>query len=60
METYDQFRIVVGHYARCAVATGMCDATTLCKARALFNILSSLSGVQALFATLKLEVQQAL
>ncbi len=45
--TYHQFRIVVGQYARFAVASKMCSANGLCQAGGLFGMMCSLPSVTA-------------
>ena len=45
--TYEQFRIVVGQYARFAVAAKMCHLDELCRPGALFEIICNLTAVQS-------------
>ena len=47
MGTYDQFDVVLGQYARFAVAAEMCKPMQLVRQEMIFNVLCSLPAVQA-------------
>lgn len=56
MGTYEQFRTVVGQYARFAIAARICSAKTFREAGMLCSILRSIKGVQAFSRSFQIRI----